>query len=269
MPLNQYIKDAQEHGLSDAQIREELLKAGWDPSAVDSALNQAAAERSGFGQPSEPAPAAAAPATAAAAASGQSASAFSDPAVQACLSKRKKRFLIGLAVMIVPSILIPVAMFMLVSGDPETYGKFGSLGSLGNLVFYIIGAVIMVKRDPCPNVTFDPRSGQGKGSPVPPEIKRWNWGAFLLSWIWGPANRVSYFIWMIIPLVNIYIWIMLGLKGNEMAWQEDTWVSAEHFHQVQRRWAKWGIIVTAISALLPLIGYFIMMSIMTSMMAGM
>lgn len=28
-------------------------------------------------------------------------------------------------------------------------------------------------------------SGQGRSAVVPPEIKRWIWGAFLLNWIWG------------------------------------------------------------------------------------
>jgi hypothetical protein len=26
-------------------------------------------------------------------------------------------------------------------------------------------------------------SGQGPNAVVPPEIKRWNWGAFLLNWV--------------------------------------------------------------------------------------
>src|SRR5262249_11733907 len=28
-------------------------------------------------------------------------------------------------------------------------------------------------------------SGQGPSAPVPAAIDRWNWGAFLLNWIWG------------------------------------------------------------------------------------
>jgi len=33
---------------------------------------------------------------------------------------------------------------------------------------------------------MDNTSGQGKASVVPPEIKKWNWGAFLLSWLCAP-----------------------------------------------------------------------------------
>lgn len=32
-------------------------------------------------------------------------------------------------------------------------------------------------------------SGQGKNATVPAEIDRWNWGAFLLNWIWGIGNH--------------------------------------------------------------------------------
>ena len=31
-------------------------------------------------------------------------------------------------------------------------------------------------------------SGQGPLAQVPAEIDRWNWGAFLLNWIWGIGN---------------------------------------------------------------------------------
>lgn len=32
-------------------------------------------------------------------------------------------------------------------------------------------------------------SGQGVAAVVPPELDRWNWGAFLLNWIWGIGNN--------------------------------------------------------------------------------
>ena len=28
-------------------------------------------------------------------------------------------------------------------------------------------------------------SGHGKMAAVPPEVRGWSWGAFLLTWIWG------------------------------------------------------------------------------------
>ncbi len=81
-------------------------------------------------------------------------------------------------------------------------------------------------------------SGQGEAAVVPPEIQGWNWGAFLLTWIWGIGNNVMIaLLALIIPFWGIY----LGLKGNELAWRNKQWESVEHFKQVQRRWALWGL----------------------------
>ena len=33
-------------------------------------------------------------------------------------------------------------------------------------------------------------SGQGSSAVVPKEVHGWNWGAFLLNWIWGIGNNV-------------------------------------------------------------------------------
>ena len=81
-------------------------------------------------------------------------------------------------------------------------------------------------------------SGQGEAAVVPPEIQGWNWGAFLLSWIWGIGNNVMIaLLALIIPFWGIY----LGLKGNELAWRNKQWESVEHFKQVQRKWTMWGL----------------------------
>jgi hypothetical protein len=42
-------------------------------------------------------------------------------------------------------------------------------------------------------------SGRGAQSVVPEEIKRWNWGAFCLHWIWGIGNRVWITFLILIP----------------------------------------------------------------------
>lgn len=36
----------------------------------------------------------------------------------------------------------------------------------------------------------DNTSGMGVNSVIPPEIRGWSWGAFLLNWIWGIGNSV-------------------------------------------------------------------------------
>ena len=86
-------------------------------------------------------------------------------------------------------------------------------------------------------------SGQGKRSQVPIEITGWNWGAFLLSWIWGVSNRVWISLLFFIPYVGFLIVFVLGAKGNEWAWRNRQWDSIEHFRRTQRKWAWWGLIV--------------------------
>jgi hypothetical protein len=78
---------------------------------------------------------------------------------------------------------------------------------------------------------------------VPPEIDRWNWGAFLLSWIWGLGNRVYVSLLSLIPFVGLVMAFVLGAKGSEWAWRKKTWPSIERFKAVQRRWAVAGLIV--------------------------
>jgi hypothetical protein len=90
-------------------------------------------------------------------------------------------------------------------------------------------------------------SGQGKSAVVPPEIDRWNWGAFLLNWIWGLGNGVYIALLMFVPLVNIVMAFVLGAKGSAWAWKSRRWQSVEHFKRVQRLWAIAGVIVLALA----------------------
>jgi hypothetical protein len=81
-------------------------------------------------------------------------------------------------------------------------------------------------------------SGQ-ESATLPPELKGWNWGAFFLSWIWGIGNNV--WIALLAFILGIIWMIVLGIKGNEWAWQHKRWDSIEHFKRTQRTWAKWGV----------------------------
>lgn len=84
-------------------------------------------------------------------------------------------------------------------------------------------------------------SGQGKTATVPGQIDRWNWGAFLLNWIWGIGNKTYIALLMFVPLVNIVMALMLGLKGSAWAWRNKRWDSVEQFRAVQRKWAYWAL----------------------------
>jgi len=78
---------------------------------------------------------------------------------------------------------------------------------------------------------------------VPAEINRWNWGAFLLSWIWGIGNQTYIALLALIPVVGVVMIFVLGAKGSAWAWRNGRWDSVEHFKRVQRRWAIAGIAV--------------------------
>jgi hypothetical protein len=85
-------------------------------------------------------------------------------------------------------------------------------------------------------------SGQGSAAPVPPEIERWNWGAFLLHWIWGIGNNTLIALLMFVPLVNVVMVFILGAKGSTWAWRNKRWESVEQFKDTQRKWAIWGVV---------------------------
>jgi hypothetical protein len=78
---------------------------------------------------------------------------------------------------------------------------------------------------------------------IPAEINRWNWGAFLLNWIWGIGNQTYIALLALIPGVNLVMWFVLGAKGSAWAWRNGRWDSVEHFKRVQRGWAIAGIAV--------------------------
>lgn len=94
---------------------------------------------------------------------------------------------------------------------------------------------------------------------VPPEIKGWSWGAFLMNWVWGLFNKTYIALLLFVPFVNFVMLIMLGLKGNEWAWRNKEWESVEHFKRVQRKWAIAGFVVLVVGVLL---------GVVASMLAG-
>ena len=93
-------------------------------------------------------------------------------------------------------------------------------------------------------------SGQPAASAVPDEIRGWNWGALFLNWIWSIANKTWIGLLAIIPYAGLIMAIILGVKGNEWAWQNRKWESVEQFRAVQRKWAIWGVIIFALVILL-------------------
>ena len=119
-------------------------------------------------------------------------------------------------------------------------------------------------------------SGAGPNTPVPESVaNKFNWGAFLLNWIWGLGNRtyITLLIFVasfasIIPiigaLVPLAMCIWFGIKGNEWAWQNKRFESVEQFHDYQKKWAIAGLIVVIISIVLGIISSALLAAAMFS-----
>ena len=72
---------------------------------------------------------------------------------------------------------------------------------------------------------------------LPAEMKRWNWGAFFLTFVWGAYHQTYISLLGMLPGLSLIMPFVLGGKGNEWAWQNRDWNSIEHFQSVQRKWA--------------------------------
>ncbi len=78
---------------------------------------------------------------------------------------------------------------------------------------------------------------------LPEELKCFNWGAFLLNWVWGIMHKkyITLLILLstIIPVIGpLAMSIWFGLKGNEWAWNSREWNSIKQFNEAQQNWVR-------------------------------
>jgi len=122
-------------------------------------------------------------------------------------------------------------------------------------------------------------SGQGKGTIVPEVVSdKFNWGAFLLSWIWGLGNKsyitltmLATVVLVFIPFVNMLagmaqlgLAIWFGIKGNEWAWQNKKFESIEAFHAYQKKWALAGTVLAIFGIICAIAIIFLVMAVAMS-----
>jgi len=100
------------------------------------------------------------------------------------------------------------------------------------------------------STSIPPQAASRPASTLPEGIKGWSWGAFWLSWIWAIFNKTWIGLLALIPLVNLVMMVILGLKGREWAWRNNAWPSVEHFNHVQKKWSLAGWIIMAVSLIL-------------------
>ena len=124
-------------------------------------------------------------------------------------------------------------------------GFLAILCIIGIIIGVILAIVLFNKKELVFGV-YDERSGRGKDSIIPPEIKGWNWGAFGVTLIWGIYYGAWVVLWGfllgLIPLVWILWQVYVGMKGNEWAWRKNKWQSVEQFIATQNKWKPWGIV---------------------------
>jgi len=99
-------------------------------------------------------------------------------------------------------------------------------------------------------------SGLGEKAEIPKEIDRWNWGAVFLSAIWGIGNKTYVALLALVPIVNIFVLIALGLNGNKWAWRNKHWKSVEQFKAAQQKWTYAGYAAFAIYVFVFLKGFY-------------
>ena len=87
------------------------------------------------------------------------------------------------------------------------------------------------------------RQALNEPAELPAELDRWNWGAFFLNWIWGIGNSTWIALLALVPVVNIIMMFVLGLRGNRWAWRNRAWRSADQFRRSQRAWGFAGLAV--------------------------
>jgi hypothetical protein len=91
---------------------------------------------------------------------------------------------------------------------------------------------------------------------IPAEIKRWNWGAFLLAPFWCIRHRL--WLWLLlflfVPFFGFITPFVLGANGNQKAWLKNTHESVEAFLKRQKRWGFAGLAIWIVG-LCTLLGY--------------
>ncbi len=114
---------------------------------------------------------------------------------------------------------------------------------------------VLAKRKTITPITGDNSSGRGSGTPVPDEIKGWNFGAFFFTWIWGIANNVWIALLALVlsPSLWLIMAVILGIKGNEWAWRSRRWDSVEQFKRVQKAWENGVFALLSVAFLIALL----------------
>lgn len=132
-----------------------------------------------------------------------------------------------------------VFMFIIfVSGIPAAFYPDLLLSFLKVTGFFILISLCCVK-------------GSITGKYPKSEIARFNWGAFIGTWIWGIFNKSYITLWAIpltLTMGALPFCIICGLKGNEWAYEKSLIRDVDAFHYKQKLQAIiWSVIAPVLS----------------------
>lgn len=100
--------------------------------------------------------------------------------------------------------------------------------------------------------------GKITGTMQKSQIAKFNWGAFIGTWVWGLFNK-SYIALLALPLTftmgALPFYIVCGLKGNEWAYEKRENKDIEKFHSSQKtQTVIWTVIIPVLAFLLFVVG---------------
>lgn len=83
------------------------------------------------------------------------------------------------------------------------------------------------------------------------ELDKWNWGAFLCSWIWAAYHKIYWPLAIIIvgciPYLGqvsaLVLAVYLGFTGSTKAWNSGRYANFESYKSAQKKWALAGVLL--------------------------
>lgn len=84
---------------------------------------------------------------------------------------------------------------------------------------------------------------------MPPEVNKWNWGAFMFPLFWGIGNKSYLALLTLIPYIGFIMNFICGALGNKWAYNNTSmyYDSPEEFAKAQQSWNRAGFIFFIIS----------------------
>jgi len=82
-------------------------------------------------------------------------------------------------------------------------------------------------------------------------LSKWNWGAFVFTWLWGIFNKSYKTLLTIIPIFGVFYLFVCGAKGTQWAYNNRVWKSDEHFNKSMSRWNNWAIFFIFLTIIIP------------------